>query len=474
VRGHDPVLSFQDSLPNLAGKRMTLSFEPASDADRQLIESYLPKVPEGQEFDQASLPTSLPGYLIKLKVELKIDGEVVQSGGYFSLGQELSSASAITIVPDMWLPAYYKPIAGEFYAIGIDTQGISASQLEAVKTRMETVKTKLEAQQFEGLTKDGIIGDMLHAGVLSYFAANDMNLKMVNRGGKALSYRLPSFGTFSTGLKPSYFFGIPQRVKMSGIRVNIDFLNKSLWATDNDKAATIAITKQIGMMASAWEHRIPELLFTNEEHPGEAVSAVKALAVAAKEGQRVYTVTKENVASVLPVLNVRADVKDDIRDSVAVGKVATVSQNQVTVGSWTGVGYIITDPEVGTGAYMISGGYNGGELDNNKYVALFGLASIFFGAFLFVMGVFSPAFILIGLLVAVIGFVLYYGLEPDAPFNINCSRTVAFATMVILGPLMVHKVVSAEKAGIASAWLLFSWYFLGKLFPNDEPCPIIG
>ena len=65
-----------------------MSFEPATDADRQLIESYLPNVPEGQEFDPASLPSYLPGYLIKLKAELKVDGEVVQSGGYFSLGQE--------------------------------------------------------------------------------------------------------------------------------------------------------------------------------------------------------------------------------------------------------------------------------------------------------------------------------------------------------------------------------------------------
>jgi len=68
------------------------------------------------------------------------------------------------------------------------------------------------------------------------------------------------------------------------------------------------------------------------------------------------------VSSVLPVLNVRSDVKDDIRDAVAVGKTATVSQNQITVGNWTGVGYIITDQNIGTGAYMISGGSNGAEL----------------------------------------------------------------------------------------------------------------
>jgi hypothetical protein len=79
------------------------------------------------------------------------------------------------------------------------------------------------------------------------------------------------------------------------------------------------ISKQVGMMSSAWEHRIPEMLFTNAENPGEAVSAVKALAIASAEGQRIYQITQENVNTVLPVLNISADVKDEIRDSVAVG-----------------------------------------------------------------------------------------------------------------------------------------------------------
>jgi hypothetical protein len=220
---------------------------------------------------------------------------------------------------------------------------------------------------------------MLHAGVLSYFAANDVNLKMLNHGGKVLSYRLPSFGTFSTSLKPSYFFGIPQRVQMEGIRVNIDFLNKSLWAVDNDRATTIAITQQIGLMASSLEQRIPELLFTeaDDEQPASGVSAVHALMTAVQEGQQIYQVTQENIDVVLPLLNVKADVKDDIRTGVAAGKIATIPQNQVTIGDWVGVGYIITDPRTGTGAYLISGGYNGAleELEAN-YSGAMNLSSL--------------------------------------------------------------------------------------------------
>jgi len=373
----EPALNLSQSLPDIAGKHLTLSFEPASDSDRQVIESYLPEIPEGQELDPNDLPTSLPGYLIKLKAQLKLDGEIVAESGSFTMGQELSSTTGITRMTGGWHSANNKPIAGEFYAFGIDLQGISAKQLESVKTRMETVKTKLETQQFEGLTKDGIIGDLLYAGALSYFAANDLNLKMLNKGSPALAYRQPSAGTFSTSLDPIYSFGVPRQVKMSGIRVDMDAVAQSLWAKNNDVQIANTIGSQVGMMTSAWEHRIPEMLFTNEENPGEAVSAVKALAIANAEGQRIYQVTSENVNAVLPVLNISSEVKDEIRASVAVGKVATVSQNNITVGSWTGVGYIIADPETGAGAYRISGGENGG------YVV--GLA-IGFGAGMFILG----------------------------------------------------------------------------------------
>jgi len=378
----EPALNLSQSLPEIAGKRLTLSFEPATDADRQVIESYLPDIPEGQELDLNDLPTSLPGYLINLNAQLKLDGEVVAESGNFTMGQELSSTTGITRLIGGWHSANNKPIAGEFYAFGIDLQGISAKQLETVKNRMETVKTKLEAQQFEGLTKDGIIGDMLYAGALSYFAALDVNLKMLNNGKQALAYRQPSCGTFSTSLNTVYSFGVPRQVEMSGIMVDMDAVAQSLWSKNNEVQIANTIGQQVGMMTSAWEHRIPEMLFTNEENPGEGVSAVKALAIASTEGQRIYQVTTENVDAVLPVLNISSEVKNEIRASVAVGKVATVSQNNITVGSWTGVGYIIADPDTGAGAYRISGGGNGGFWA--------GLIHGFLGA-LFLLGILTGA-----------------------------------------------------------------------------------
>jgi len=98
----EPALNLSQSLPEIAGKRLTLSFEPATDADRQVIESYLPDIPEGQELDLNDLPTSLPGYLINLNAQLKLDGEIVAESGSFTMGQELSSITGITRMTGGW------------------------------------------------------------------------------------------------------------------------------------------------------------------------------------------------------------------------------------------------------------------------------------------------------------------------------------------------------------------------------------
>jgi len=108
-------------------------------------------------------------------------------------------------------------------------------------------------------------------------------MSIFNNGKQALAFRHPSFGTFSTSLDPVYSFGVPRQVKMSGIMVDMDAVVQSLWSKNNEVQIANAISQQIGMIASTLEHQIPEMLFTTEEHPGEAVSAVKALAK--KRGQ---------------------------------------------------------------------------------------------------------------------------------------------------------------------------------------------
>ena len=126
---YSPTLTFTKNLPYLAGKKLTLSFTPASQADLDLINSYLPKPhADGTPIQPSELPASLPGYLIHLKAEIRVDGQVAAQGGSYIMGQELTSGMGLNAPGRGWDDSEDNhPIAGEYQAIGLDMQGISAS-----------------------------------------------------------------------------------------------------------------------------------------------------------------------------------------------------------------------------------------------------------------------------------------------------------------------------------------------------------
>jgi hypothetical protein len=102
----------------------------------------------------------------------------------------------------------------------------------------------------------------------------------------------------------------------------------------------------------------------------QAVSAVKAIAIAASQGQKIYTITQKNAAVALPQLSVSRTVAAEIRNALAAGKEVTVHEKAISAYGFSGVGYIIVDPDTGAGAYLIEGGGNGAFLMG----LLFGIA----------------------------------------------------------------------------------------------------
>jgi hypothetical protein len=207
----NPIFTYQQSLPNLAGKKVTLSFAPSSQADADTIVSFLPKPhADGTPIQPSELPTSLPAYLIHVTAQLKVEGQVVASGGKYTLGQELVGEGGFTqngldgwdISPDGTL------VAGQASAIGLNLQGMSAGQLQTLKTRMEQTKAKLQASDVTGLTGDLITGDLLTANVWGYFTSVD-NLGKLGQG-QANTIDLPGL---AVGSKMS---SLPDRLKKNG------------------------------------------------------------------------------------------------------------------------------------------------------------------------------------------------------------------------------------------------------------------
>jgi transglutaminase-like putative cysteine protease len=373
-------LNITKFLPEIAGKKITLSYAPATASDEAVINSYLPRPhSDGTPIQPSELPSSLPAYLIQLKPELRIDGAVVATGGAIGMGQ--IEDFNITIIPPRLSAQVVnnKVTAGEYNAVALAVARISNDQITALNTRLDQTKAKLEEQNFTGLTKDDILGDMLYATVLSYFAGLDaMDSVASSPLGLAVT-RLSSSGRFFMGVTVDWVFGVPLQVSAGGLSMDIGLIRSLLgsFAGDNSKKKQFMMAS--GMNSSALEHELPEQLFSTPSNPAQGLSAVKALSIANNQGIPIYTINRSNINAVLPQLQIDSDAKGDITNAVNAGKIVSVSKTNITFNGWTGCGYMIVDPTTGAGAFMISGGINGAwimtELSNLLMVSLAGLTS---------------------------------------------------------------------------------------------------
>lgn len=359
----DNSLRIAKSLPELAGKKITLSYSPATAQDEAIINAYLPKPhADGTPIQPNELPSQLPAYLINVKPELRIDGQVVATGEPIGLGG--TNIFTMTISD----PAYGSSQivnyidAGVYQAIGLNMGRISQEQLTGLKAKLEATKTRLQNNDFGNLTKDDLVGDLLYTtalayhaelGTMNYITAKTMNVNAIT---------LPSEAIFATKLNVMMFFGIPRYVRAGGLNMDADYLMQIAKAKDGNNDTVKNYMLSSGMTSSALEHGVPEQLFSTPDAPAQAISTVKALKIANDQGIPIYTLNQSNIATIMPQLQLDQYTKEEIANAVNAGKVVTVSKSSINFNGWIGCGYIITNPETGGGGYMISTGVSGGSI----------------------------------------------------------------------------------------------------------------
>src|SRR5690606_28216656 len=192
-----------------------------------------------------------------------------------------------------------------------------------------------------------------------------------------VTYRLPSYGTFSTNLQTRYWFGIPRNVSFGGLTMDIDRAASQRVSKSNNPDEALAFSHSRGARMSAMEHLVPEMMFSTDTEQAQGISAVKALAIASAEGQKIWTIDQNNWHLAQSALNLPTDTMQDIENAVYAGQVVTAHEEQILFHGWEGEGYIILDPRTGGGGYMIAGGGNGRDMPAG---ALQECASYFMGS----------------------------------------------------------------------------------------------
>ena len=356
-------MSITKSLPEIAGKKITLSYSPATSSDEAVINSYLPKPhADGTPVQPYELPSSLPAYLINLKPELRIDGVVVATGGAIGMGQKENMTIDLTAPTTASNSINNSVIVGEFNAIALDLAKISSDQMIALQAKLGATKAKLQAQDFTGLTKDDILGDLLYTTVLSYFAELDTMDYVSAKTMGVLASRLPSAGRFFNALSIDYMWGTPVSASAGGLSMDIGLIRKLVKVPDGTKDKQIQFMLTSGLNSSVLEHYVPEMLLSTANNSVQGISAVKALQMANDQMIPIYTIDQSNIAAILPQLQINSEATTDIRNAVNAGKIVTASKNNITLNGWSGCGYLIIDPSTGAGAYMISGGLSGAQM----------------------------------------------------------------------------------------------------------------
>ncbi len=434
-------INITKSLPELAGKKITLSYSPATPQDEAIINSYLPKPhADGTPVQPNELPSSLPAYLINLNPELKIDGLVVATGTPIGMGNT-ETFKMTFIAPNESPDLITNDIqAGEYFSIFLDYGKISQEQFLRLKTQLAVTKAKLEAQNPNGLTKDDILGDPFYATALTYFTALDMADSIAGQMMGIMSLRLPSEAMFGTTLSVKYFLGIPLSVSGGGLITDVDRATSIVKAFNGDRERAKRFILISGMNGSSFEHSVPEHFFSTAENATEGISAVKALEIANDQGIPIYTINQTNINAVIPQLQLDSGVISDIRDAINAGRIVTVSKTDITFNGWTGCGYIIIDPNTGEGAYMISGRMSGAVL-------------VILGAILLVVGAAHGDLPMVLLAMLAIGVGLCWWFEMHEPLEIILSIFIAIVTVITFDIEAISMLIGTriENAGFIAS-----------------------
>lgn len=328
----NPAFTAEISMPALNSHRLGLQFDPATLDDAAVLATA-----------RNSGSSSLPVYLVRMIPSLKLDGVAIASGTPVGMGKNFFF-DVVLRGPDGPTTVPYQAVVGDEIVIGITGNG---------------VKKEVVEKRFAGNPVDNS-PEYLHQVQLHYWTECDAMSAIAAKSLGVHMLRLPSVGVFASPLTVSYIFGAPR----SGVYQSriMDVKQSLVGAAGADPAKVTAAVKQSGFSGSYLEGAVFDQLENDPGRPISGISAVHLIAKAMRQGTPIYRITPANSAAALPQLNLSPAVERDISNAIAQGKTVLAPESELTLGPWSGVGYIIQDETTGAGAYLISGGLAGGGL----------------------------------------------------------------------------------------------------------------
>jgi hypothetical protein len=346
----------------LAGRRLTIAFIPATAADVATIDSF------GGLY-------RTPGYLVNLRPVVYLDAAPLGVGAPVRMGTTQRVNIAFREPDGSTDSVEHQVSAGTFAAVGLDLQRVTREGLEARRRKLNATRTDIGVRD---LNFDDMMGETLHLNAQTYFfqvettnriTANGLNVVSLKRPAEMLATFAPSF---------AFVFGAATTVTRSGMNVDVRRYIVSVSSREGSREREVDYMFATGSFASAAEHTVFEYLQT-----ARSVSAIQLIAEASNRGIPVYSIDAVNAGTLLPQLRVSSAVLADVRNAVATGKQVLIPRDELTFFQWRGSGYIVLEPDTGAAGYMISGGLaGGGTAEDSSLIDLLSDLLSVIGAFL--------------------------------------------------------------------------------------------
>ena len=442
-----PALDLLENLVSLAGKRVTLAYVPSDQQDRLTIEAHFSE-------------ENLPAYLVNVSPIIRIAGTTMTTGSAISLGSNQELLMEF-IRPFSQREVIRNTItAGGYYAIGLDNQTIPGARIDQLLTEAKNLKNDIETDIANLSSADEVIGRFLEAAIVSYFAELDISMKTLASFFKVVQFKpSASSGIASMDLKVNTLFDVPiSVVPNGGISLDVDRVVTVVEARTGEVTVRRGFVQTAGFLSSSLESEVLRQL--SGEPTTEAVSTTVVLRTANLMNIPVFRIDQSNAVQLLPRLKVSSAVLEDVADSVNAGRVVTIPERELSIGSWSGIGYIVEDSETRSAAYLISGGLAGAIATILNFSIALG--EVAFPVWLgFMVGLIAAALVPISGILLATAFALY-GLWDNLRDIANASKKLneigvgALAFLAFSGFLVSLLLIAAGSAIALSTGLLLS------------------
>jgi len=335
------------SISEIAGKRLSLVYIP-TDSGQIMIDLY-----GGTIYD-----VPFPSLFVQMRPVLQIDGETVATGISTGLGLSNQSVQIGFLRPGAYDPLNpvweitNKPLlAGNRYNIFTTTQKTSTDELLRLGDEAEE---KVIGLPVESHLTDDMIDEKLRLSGMLYFSVVSRLSDQASAIVDVVSVDHISMGYICDEIKPVGFFGIILRIVKSGSHIDVVRNVNCPTSTTGDQGNEALWMRMVGTIGTNMEHAMIEIV--NEV---EAVSTGKIFYKAAEQGIAIHAIDNTvTLEADLSKISAHSVVKNHIRAYVNAGYTAMIPQRSVTVGSWSGQGWIVMNEATGAAGYMICGGLN--------------------------------------------------------------------------------------------------------------------